>query len=408
VSRSEAEVPTLKAVQAALCHTSETLARELAHPSEIAPQWSQFEWRVARAVAVLHGVSGVLLRRLRWPAPADWIGFLAAQHSHMHQRYARIRALLQAIDGRAQDQGVGFVALKGAALHELGLYAAGERPMADLDLLVGAADVERMAAVLEGMRFRETTVTWKHRVFEGHEVPPPAAFGEHTDNGIKIDLHVRIRELLPRRPIDVQALILPSQPHPGLNPYPSLAALMAHLLLHAAGSITQRTLRLVQLHDLALLSAHMSADDWAELAGPIARDRGLWWALAPLLLLSRYYGPVPPPVVATAAHGCRWPLRRSGRQRLLWEVSFSDLRRVAFPGIEWSQSAGDALAYAMQRATLAARVVSRTLVTGSVTGGLDGIVTSALPGLPARGWLALRPIRPATLHAVRTALAQAR
>jgi hypothetical protein len=49
-----------------LRNITETLARELGHPSERAPGWSAFEWRVARAVAGLHGVSGLLSAQLRW------------------------------------------------------------------------------------------------------------------------------------------------------------------------------------------------------------------------------------------------------------------------------------------------------------------------------------------------------
>jgi hypothetical protein len=402
LSATDPALPPLPAVQAALRTTSETLAHELAHPSAQAPDWSGFEWRVARAVAVLHGVSGLLCTRLRWPGQPDWARFLADQNAQTQARYVRAHALLRAIHERARDEEVAFVALKGAALHALGLYAAGERPMADLDLLVGAADVERMADILRAQRYRQTTVTWKHRVFEALEVAAPAAFGEHAHNGIKIDLHVRVREILPLRPVEVAHLILPAHPRPGLNPYRSPASFMAHLLLHAAGAIAQRTLRLVQLHDLALLAARMSAADWTELAGPIARQCGLWWALPPVLLLQRYYGPlVPAEVVAAATVGCRWPLRQSSRQQLLWQVSFSDLRRSAFAGIEWSRSALEVLAYALQRTALTAQVLTATVLTGSVSsaGGHE-------PRMPARGWVAHRPIRPATLYAVRQALAQ--
>jgi hypothetical protein len=406
VSRTDPALPPLRVVQAALRSTSEALAHELAHPSAEAPGWSAFEWRVARAVAVLHGVSGLLWTRLRWQGPPEWARFLGDQRVHIETRYARMSALLRAIDEHARDEGVAFVALKGAALHELGLYSGGERPMADLDLLVDPADIERMARILQAQRYRQTTVTWKHRVFEALEVPAPAAFGEHAHNAIKIDLHLRVREILPLRPVDVGHLILPLQPRPGLNPYRSRSALMAHLLLHAAGSITLRTLRLVQLHDLALVSGQMSSADWDELTGPIARDCGLWWALAPLMLLAHYYDPVPARAIVAATTGCRWPLRRFAYRRLLWQVSFSDLRRSAFSGIEWSHSVREVLTFATQRATLAARVLTGTMVAGSVTGGLDGTAGEHGPRVPGRGWVALRPIRPATLEAVRSALAQ--
>jgi len=317
-----------------------------------------------------------------------------------------METLLQAITSSAREAHVAFVALKGAALHQLGLYAAGERPMADLDLLVSVPDLERMSGILESLRYRPTALTWKHQVFEQQQVSVPATFGEHADNPIKIDLHVRIREILPHNGLEITNLLLPAKPRAGLNAYRSRAALMAHLLLHAAGAIPQRILRLVQLHDLALLSAQMSAQDWAELTGPIARQYGLWWALAPMMLVQRYYEPFPPQVVAEAAAHCHWPLRRSSRRKLLSEVSFSDLRRSAFAGIEWSRSALEMLLYAAGRAGLTAQVLQRTVLSASVNSGLDRTADELWPSPPARGWLELRPIRPATISMVRAALSQ--
>ncbi len=398
---SEPDLPPLKTVQAALRKTSEALACELAHPCGEAPDWTPFEWRIARAVAVLHGVCSLLSRRSRWRSPSDWVSFLAEQTSHTEVRHLRLEALLRLIHERSRAAGVAFVALKGAALHRMGFYAPGERPMADLDLLVGAGDLERMARVLEAIHLRQTAVTWKHRVFEPAEALPPATFGEHFANGIKIDLHMRIREILPLRPVEVSGLILPAQPRPGLNPYRSTAALMAHLLLHAAGAAAFRTLRLVQLHDLALLSARMSEEDWDQLLGPIGRQCGLWWALSPLVLLQRYYDAVPGRVLAAAARECPWPLRRSCHQQLLWKVSFSDLGRRAFPGIEWSRSPGDVLAYLAERTVISAQVLARALIPGSTA-----LARSGCPGRGDVRWLAWRPARPATLNAVRHALAQ--
>jgi len=320
----------------------------------------------------------------------------------------RLDALLRLIDEEARKHGVAFVPLKGATLHQIGLYQAGERPMADLDLFTSAADLERMAAILNAIGFRQTTTTWKHRVFESDEASPVATFGEHSGNRIKIDLHVQIREQLPRRPVDVSHLIMPPLPRPGMNPYRSQASLMAHLLLHAAGAMALRTVRLVQLHDVALLSRRMSHADWLELHRPVAAQHSLWWAYAPLVLVARYYGTIPAWLLESVARDCGWFLRRSSRKRLLWQLSFSDLRRKAFPGIEWSQSAGEAFVYATERTMLAAQVLTRAIVFRQVAGGLDGIASHDRQSLPPRSWVSLRPARPAPLFAVRSALAQAR
>lgn len=53
---SAAALPPPKALQAALRETTERLANELAEPTDTAPDWSGFEWNIARAVAAMHGV----------------------------------------------------------------------------------------------------------------------------------------------------------------------------------------------------------------------------------------------------------------------------------------------------------------------------------------------------------------
>src|SRR5438105_206113 len=135
MTSADIDVPPAKAVQAALRKTTETLARELAGPTDRAPDWSDFEWLVVRAVAAMHGVSPLLSGVLRWRGPAGWNEFLRDQRAHTSARHPRIMELLRLIDARARDDGIAVVALKGAELHACGLYVPGERPMADVDLL---------------------------------------------------------------------------------------------------------------------------------------------------------------------------------------------------------------------------------------------------------------------------------
>src|SRR6266404_701473 len=85
-------------VSVALRNTTETLARELAHPTESTPGWSPFEWQVAQAVCAMHGVSAVLSGKLRWQGPAHWTEFLRDQRAHTARRYERIKELLALID----------------------------------------------------------------------------------------------------------------------------------------------------------------------------------------------------------------------------------------------------------------------------------------------------------------------
>jgi hypothetical protein len=342
---------SLRSLQLALRNTTEVLASELAHPTETVPEWSAAEWAIARAVAAIHGVSPLLAETLRWSGPAAWMGFLAEQRSRTAERFGRIRELLYRVGSDAQRAGIALVPLKGAALHALGIYCPGDRPMADVDLLVQPDQSQGAAELLAALGFLETYRNFKHRVFARSSDAAPEALGEGAHNGIKIELHCRVAEALPRRVVDVSEIVFPRRLQPGLNAYPSETALLMHLLLHAAGSMTVRQLRLLQLHDIARLASRMSDEDWDGLFGDAVRtaEGSLWWAYPPLTLVSRYYKCVPERVLARAMRGCHWLLRRVYRRRTLTDASLSHPSISAFPGIEWARSARELLGYAAGR-----------------------------------------------------------
>src|SRR2546429_7288972 len=113
-------LPPIEVVQAALRKTTETLATELARPTTSAPDWSDFEWCVARAVAAMHGVSPLLSSTVRWQGPPGWAQFLEEQRVHTASRHRRIVELLRLLDRRARAEGLATMALKGAALQAMG------------------------------------------------------------------------------------------------------------------------------------------------------------------------------------------------------------------------------------------------------------------------------------------------
>jgi hypothetical protein len=341
--------PSLRDIEAGLREATEALAAELASgPGGAMPEWTDLQWRFASAAAAAHGVSSLLCGREGWSHPG-WRDFVAAQRSHVEQRHRRIASLLQHIDANARATGLALVALKGAALHALGLYAPGERPMADIDLLVRPDDLDAATHLLQDMGYVHSFDNWRHRVFIPANGEPPHCLGEHRDTPINIELHTRVHERLPVRSIDITARIYPRNPSPGLNPYPSSAALMSHLLLHAAGNLCNRSLRLLHLHDLALLARRMTPEDWdalldAEEPGPP------WWALPPLRLVARYYREaIPPFVLDELARTCPAVLNAVSRRQTLTRVSCSRLWVQALPGIEWSRSVAEACSYFRQR-----------------------------------------------------------
>jgi hypothetical protein len=406
VSSGTRGLPSAPTLQGALQRITERLAGEFASPARAPPEWSALEWRLARAVAAMHGVSPLLSKVLRWQGEAGWADFLVLQRLHTASRHARIAGLLERIDGRTRELGIAAVALKGAALHALGIYAIGERPMADVDLLVRPRDAQRAARLLESLGYHESCSSWKERTFTPRGAFSTARLGEHSDNGIKIELHERICELLPLRTADISALLWPPAARPGLNAYPSRAALMAHLLLHAAGSMVHRSLRLVQLIDIARLASRMQPTDWQELLTLNAEHR-LWWALPPLEMTLRYFPAEVPARVRNAFHRtCPRHLRWVSQKRTLSDVSYSYLWLDAFPGIEWSRSPAEALGYAFGRIRPSARSVAlRTTFSNAQAWAVDAEWTRLSQSRRILRWLLSRQTRPVTMHVVRAALA---
>jgi hypothetical protein len=362
----QAETPPYRKVAAALRTTTERLARELVHPESDVPAWSEFEWDVARAVAAMHGISVLLTRRLRWYGPPRWQQFLREQREHGLRRDVRIGELLLRIDLLARHERIGVVALKGSALHALGIYLPGERPMGDIDLLARGEDFPATRRALRAMEYEESFTTERHVVFGNVAPRLPRGIGEHIDNPLKIELHSHIADALPATMVDITARLMPAPLAHGVNRYRSIVALMSHLLLHAAGNMRAHALRLVQLHDIARLATRMDASDWAELAA--ARDAGApaWWAYPPLLLAQRYCdAAVPAALIADLRVACPWTLARAARRYSLTDVSWSNLSIAALPGIEWSRSLFEGLRFAKSR-LLPARVALNELAVASV------------------------------------------
>jgi hypothetical protein len=394
-------------LQATLRKITERLATELARPTETAPDWSDSEWLLARGVAAMHGVSPLLASRLKWDGAPGWKQFLEAQRAHVAIRHRRIEDSLSQLDARSRAEALALVGLKGAALHALGLYQGGERPMADIDLLVHPRDAQLAGQVLESLGFSELFANWKHRVFVPTVREVHAGLGEHAQNYLKIELHHRIADILPLRITDVSASILPSQPHPGLNAYPSTAALLIHLLIHASSAMAYRSLRLLHLHDIALVASRMSALDWDELLAHGGKA-GPWWALPPLQLTSRYYDAVvPKDVLASLAAHCQRPLRRIARHQSLSDVSLSNPWIEAFPGIAWCRSVTEMLECIAHRIHPDAEMLRlrRIMVETQVATAQTEWGRLSQRQRMLR-WLVSRPTRADTLYAVRSALAQ--
>jgi hypothetical protein len=399
-------LPPLRTIKAGLERTTETLASELAHPTGHTPDWTALEWRLATVAATVHGVGGQLDIYGRWQN-ADWVRFLVSQREHVALRHQRIDALLEYIDTEARNLGLPLVALKGAALHALGLYAPGERPMADIDLLVSDADQERAGALLERAGYVLAYTGWKHRVYKPANGAPGNGPGEHRDTPVNIELHTRIQERLPVSTVDITRSIYPRAPMPGINPYPSHGALMSHLLLHAAGSICSRSTRLIHLNDISLLASRMLRSEWLALWGDGSMESP-WWALPPLQLVARYYtGAVPATLLYELEPDCHAMLRLASKHLTLTQVSLSELWLHAWPGIEWARSVREAGQYVRNRVRPSAEARQERadmLRTQRWLQDSPWVTSSQLHRVLA--WMTHPVTRTDTMYAVRAALEQ--
>jgi hypothetical protein len=278
--------------------------------------------------------------------------------------------------------------------------------MGDIDLLARPEDFPAVARALQTLDYHQAFVSRRHAVFANDAAAAPRGFGEHIDNPLKIELHARIAESLPVTVVDITAQVAAGIRSPGINAYPDRAALLAHLLLHAAGNMRAQALRLLQLEDIGRLACDMTERDWHVLLRSGGAD-GCWWGLPALLLAQRYCeAPIPDAVLAQfSAPSPRW-LRRAAQRYTLTDVSWSNLRIAAFPGIEWARSPLEALRFAN----------SRILPGKAALSELESAVKlspemSTIPWYGQRHatrivrWLFTRPPRVQTMRSVLDALA---
>jgi len=274
----------------------------------------------------MQGMSVQVADAVRWRGPEYWQDHQREQKAQTLLRYERIAELLMPIgcrrsararsSGRSEGRGPISKGNLSSRRAPDGRYRfVGARPR-----MQTAPANNRVHRLLVGIRYAATCGL---RTQRRAKICRPR---EHIDNPIKIELHTRIAEPLPIAEVDINRLNITRNAKPGINDYPSLAALMRHLLLHAAGNIRARALRQMQLHDIALLAPRMRRATGANCSLPNER-RGLWWALttahAYSTLLRRC---IPAAVMAAVAPGCPKWLRRVTRRSELTDVSWSKIR----------------------------------------------------------------------------------
>lgn len=248
-----------------LQHICDQLVRWLLGQSPPAnPHWSAGDWQAALHASRVHGISILLHETLGGEAwlPVEVRRWLAQQSGFNARRIQRMQAELAQVLALFAAYSLPVIPLKGSILTGRFYATPGQRPMADLDLLVRADDFERAAALLAHLDYRRLVTHWKHTEFcrpLNRQVVSPQF--EHPDNPRKLELHGHCRETFGGPTIDLTPLMWHNAGpgtllgQPALLPSPDM--LWLHLLVHATYHIWQGRGRLIQLIDLLRLAPHL-------------------------------------------------------------------------------------------------------------------------------------------------------
>lgn len=237
------------------------MAAWLTEPPGADPGWSPDTWQAFKLASRVHGVAPLLHELLQsspWLA-AGLKAWLARQAELNAQRVLRMQAELRDILALFARHEVAVAPLKGSVMTACFYELPGQRPLADLDLLVRPADFERAQALLRQMGYEPAVAHWKHTEFvkPGNRTVVSTEF-EHPDNPRKLELHRHCRETFGGPVIDLTGLmwqhIRPGEllGQPARLPQPE--ALWLHLLVHHTYHAWQGKARLIQLVDLARLT----------------------------------------------------------------------------------------------------------------------------------------------------------
>ncbi len=119
----------------------------------------------------------------------DLVEHLAFARDATEQRWARLDQALDALLTAWIDAGLATTLLKGAAIVRDGILPAGDRPMADLDVLMSRDEVEAAHAAARALGFRSTVTSaqWHHARTRHHHLPALV-----DDDGVHVEVHHRL------------------------------------------------------------------------------------------------------------------------------------------------------------------------------------------------------------------------
>jgi len=245
------------------------LARVLRDPATLDRMSSE---TFARAMDAAHSARllGWLVEQVRVghvPADAaDWLRDRLMTADALARGYER--AVLWEIDRLSRaflDTDQTWILLKGAAYIAGGLPPGRGRRVADIDVLVPRADLERVEKILQenGWEFPEINA-YDNRYYREwmHELPPMV----HRDRGSVVDIHHAILPRTSRLKPSTERLL--ERATPGAEGLRTLCP--AHMVLHAAAHL---------FHDGEIAGAIRDLVDLDQLLRSFGQDESFWGAL---------------------------------------------------------------------------------------------------------------------------------
>jgi hypothetical protein len=289
---------------------SEEVFRWLAsgQPRTAGAGWTPEYWLETSRIAALHGIAPLLCARLKHAGTLDLVdpwfaGFLQEQYDLSAARAAVIGATRDAFLDLASGAGFTSLPLKGAALADELYQDAALRPMADLDFLVGARELEPLVALLLASGYRPQETAGDETTFR----PPSTGdaivsySGEHPGNPISIELHTTMAFDILGQHWDITQTLLAAAHQGRLGGHPVLCldwpAQLVMLLFHAAKHLQSCTFRAIHLWDLPLVASRLEGGDWEKVLQAARADRVERLCHVPLALAQRYFGLEVPPAV---------------------------------------------------------------------------------------------------------------
>ena len=276
-------------------------------PRELAAQvaaWDDSAWEAARWAIQVHGIGPLLHHTLARQPGAEALqprlrGYLAEQYRLSGERVALLLGELAELLYACRKAGIDVLPLKGALL-AAGYYAEpGLRPMNDLDLLARPEDEPRLVGLLARLGYQPVARSWKHLILarEAGRGPIVSWEGEHPANPRSLDLHIRLGEQFWGLHYDLTPLAWAgAEPGTLLGVETQLlapTALLHHLATHASSDTIARRVRLLHLHDIALVARAVDEQGWQQILAWAGEPRLIYPALA----FTNHYYPVVPAAV---------------------------------------------------------------------------------------------------------------